>query len=233
MENTKAKNIVILTGAGISAESGINTFRDDDGLWEQYDIQAVATPKGFETDPQRVLNFYNLARKKLPKYQPNAAHLAIAKLQKEYKGKVTIITQNVDDLHERGTGANVIHMHGDLLSGMCSKCGTKWDQHDDQTLDQTCVNCGNATCRPDVVWFGEMPYHTNEIQKIMLEVDIFVSIGTSGEVYPAAGFADQAHSKGAETIEINLEPSNNRYFSKVIKGPASETVPKWVEEILR
>jgi NAD-dependent deacetylase len=232
MRKAQSKNIVILTGAGISVESGIRSFRDNDGFWDQYDQQAVATPNGFRKDPQRVLNFYNLARKKLVDFEPNAAHIALAKLQQEYNGNVTIITQNVDDLHERNTGAEVIHMHGELRSGLCNSCNHRWLEEYEQTLEDECENCGKKTCRPDVVWFNEVPYHMEKIKKIMDTVDVFVAIGTSGEVYPAAGFAATAQLQKAKTIEINLNPSFNRSFSQVIKGPATETVPLWVEKML-
>lgn len=224
--------IVILTGAGVSAESGIATFRASDGLWENHRIEDVATPEGFIADPDLVHDFYNARRAKAAEATPNAAHIALADLQKHFDGDVMIVTQNVDDLHERG-GADVLHMHGSLNSALCAKCDARWTApHVMQTSD-ACPRCNARTTRPDIVWFGEMPYHMDEILSRLETCTIFAAIGTSGQVYPAAGFVQQAKDLGAETIEINLEATGSQYmFDRQITGKATQTVPAWVEQIL-
>ena len=229
-----ADHIVILTGAGVSAESGLGTFRDADGLWTKYDLADVATPEGFARNPDRVLDFYNARRANCRKAMPNAAHKAIARLQSEYAGRVTLVTQNVDDLHERGGAAEVIHMHGQLFRALCAECRHQWDWNRDMGRDDLCHACGTVgALRPDVVWFGEMPYHMEAIWARLADCSLFVAIGTSGAVYPAAGFVAEARQRGVRTLEINLELSENAHaFDERLLGPASKTVPAWVEGLL-
>ncbi|MGB0498620.1 MAG: NAD-dependent deacylase [Rubricella sp.] len=224
--------IVILTGAGISAESGLGTFRDKDGLWTRYDLREVATPEGFARDPGLVFDFYNARRINCAEAEPNAAHAALARLQKERAG-ISIVTQNVDDLHERA-GADVIHMHGELMKALCRACGARSAWRDTLDARSVCPRCSHAALRPDVVWFGEVPYQMERIHDLLLEADLFVAIGTSGEVYPAAGFVEMARAAGIETLELNLEPSAaTPLFAEARHGPASVVVPAWVEELLR
>ncbi|WP_285672076.1 NAD-dependent deacylase [Paralimibaculum aggregatum] len=227
------ERIVILTGAGVSAESGLGTFRDKGGLWSQYDLEDVATPQGYARDPELVLGFYNARRQNCRAAEPNAAHAALARLQRARAG-VTLVTQNIDDLHERGGASEVLHMHGELMQALCAACGHRWGWSGDMGLGDACPACGAAgTVRPDVVWFGEMPYLMDEIFARLAAATLFVSIGTSGAVYPAAGFVDEAAAQGAETLEINLEPSEgSRLFERQILGPATETVPAWVDALL-
>lgn len=228
------KNIVILTGAGISAESGMGTFRDEGGLWTQYAIEDVATPEGFARNPALVQEFYNIRRVKAAGATPNAAHEALARLEREWPGKVTIVTQNVDGLHEMGGSGAVLHMHGELAGALCAGCGHRWRAPDEMTVGEPCPACGGPYGRPDVVWFGEMPYHMDEIFDLLEEADIFASIGTSGQVYPAASFVHQAREAGAHTVELNLEPSEVAYgFDEIRTGPASRVVPLWVEDLLK
>ena len=227
--------IVILTGAGVSAESGVATFRATDGLWENHRIEDVATPGGFARDPALVQRFYNMRRAALKTVEPNPAHLAIARLQREYDGEVTLITQNVDDLHERGGSLSVIHMHGELLRALCLNCekSSTWDG--DLGPESVCRKCRHeGGLRPDIVWFGEMPYHQDETFAALHGADLFIAIGTSGKVYPAAGFVSTAKRAGARAIEFNLEPSDvARDFDEHNTGPAGIEVPKWVEGLLR
>jgi NAD-dependent deacetylase len=230
-------NIVILTGAGISAESGISTFRDADGLWMRHNIEDVATPQGFARNPKLVLEFYNARRRSLPQALPNAAHRALARLEAagaEQGASVWLVTQNVDDLHERAGSRNLIHMHGELASALCGGCGLRTPCADDLSAASVCPACGaTGLLRPDVVWFGEYPYRMGEIDALLSGCDLFVSIGTSGEVYPAAGFVRQARAAGARTIELNLERSSNAFaFAEGRYGPATQVVPGWVEEVL-
>ena len=216
--------IAVLTGAGISAESGIRTFRATDGLWEEHRIEDVATPEGFRRDPVLVHCFYNLRRADAARAQPNAAHRALAVLAHHHE--VTLITQNVDDLHERGGSPEVIHMHGSLLGALCAACGHRWSATLVMRSLDPCPRCGTPATRPDIVWFGEMPYRMEDIYHALNRADLFVSIGTSGAVYPAAGFVQQARMAGARTVEINLEPTQGaRLFDEGVYGPASETVP--------
>lgn len=225
--------IVILTGAGISAESGLGTFRDTGGIWSQYDLAEVATPEGFARNPKLVHDFYNARRANCSAAAPNAAHAAIARLQTEYPGEVILITQNIDDLHERSGACPVIHMHGELLQALCHSCGQRWPAPDVMAHDAPCPRCGRASTRPDVVWFGEIPYHMDEIGAHLREADLFAAIGTSGQVYPAAGFVAEARSHGAKTVEINLERSDiSDAFDDWIIGPASRAVPDWVASLL-
>ena len=223
--------ITILSGAGISAESGLGTFRSKDGIWAKYDLRTVATPAAFRGDPQMVLNFYNLRRTACREAQPNAAHLALARLEAEHKGAVTIITQNVDDLHERAGSKSVIHMHGELMRAKCASCDARWEAPMRMEAKDPCPNCKKPTTRPDVVWFGEETYHDDLIGPLLKNSDIFIVIGTSGQVYPAADFAHRAKQNGAKTILINLEPIDEE-FDELVIGKASETVPAWVEGYL-
>ena len=234
-------NITILTGAGISAESGIRTFRDTGGLWETHSIHEVATPEAFAADPALVHRFYSARRAALPEVAPNAAHAALARLARELPGTLTLVTQNVDDLHERAGHPDVVHMHGELLSMLCGACGSRWRWSGETSPQTACPTClaqlpsadPLAVPRPDIVWFGEMPYHMPRIERSLLATDLFVSIGTSGEVYPAAGFVQMARAAGADTLELNLEPSANAaLFTEQRSGRATELVPQWVEEVL-
>jgi NAD-dependent deacetylase len=226
--------IVILTGAGISAESGIETFRADDGLWAQHRVEDVATPEGFVRDPALVVEFYNARRAQAAEVLPNAAHHALAQLETEYDGEVIVITQNVDDLHERGGTQNLFHMHGHLKGALCAACEHRWPAPMVMAPDDACPSCNAPAARPDIVWFGEMPYDMDTLFAHLGEADIFAAIGTSGNVYPAAGFVAEAGRAGAHTIEFNLEPSavGNQFVEHRI-GPASQTVTDWVAEILR
>ncbi|UTT84785.1 NAD-dependent protein deacylase [Vibrio pelagius] len=234
--NFPYRNIVILTGAGISAESGIQTFRAQDGLWESHKIEDVATPEGFQRDPDLVQAFYNKRRKGLqsPDIEPNAAHKALGELEKRLEGKVTIITQNIDNLHERGGSDNVIHMHGELLKARCSESNQVIEHKDDILTGELCHCCQiPAQMRPHIVWFGEMPLRMGDIYSALEDADLFISIGTSGVVYPAAGFVHDAKMHGAHTIEINLEPSAvESEFVEKRYGKASIEVPKLVSELL-
>ncbi len=223
-------DIVILTGAGISAESGLGTFRDAGGLWSEYNLEEVATPQGFARDPAKVHAFYNARRANARGAEPNAAHRALARLQQARHGTV-IVTQNIDDLHERAGSRGVLHMHGQLFRALCAACGQRWDAPDIMAPDDPCPACGARTTRPDVVWFGEFPYHMERIQARLEAAALFVAIGTSGEVYPAAGFVDIARAAGARTLELNLERSAG-VFDATREGPASEVVPDWVDEVL-
>ncbi|USD66564.1 Sir2 family NAD+-dependent deacetylase [Vibrio sp. SCSIO 43136] len=230
------RNIVVLTGAGISAESGIQTFRAQDGLWENHRIEDVATPEGFMRDPDLVHEFYNQRRRKLQhsSIQPNAAHIALGKLEQFLDGTVTVVTQNIDNLHERGGSNNVIHMHGELLKARCSESAQVIDCTHDIVQGDLCHCCQMPSqLRPHIVWFGEMPLRMGDIYAAVEQADLFISIGTSGVVYPAAGFVHDAKMHGAHTIEINLEPSAvESEFAEKRYGKASIEVPKLVEELL-
>ncbi len=227
------ERIVILTGAGVSAESGLGTFRDKDGLWTRYDLAEVATPEGFARNPRLVHDFYNARRANALDAIPNAAHTALARLERDWPGEVLIVTQNVDDLHERAGSRNVLHMHGALAGALCAACDHRWPAPRVMDANAPCPACSAPRTRPDIVWFGEIPYHMDQIAEALWQADLFVSIGTSGEVYPAAGFVQEAQEAGAETLEINLEPSRMPgLFDRVIAGPATHTVPGWVAELL-
>ncbi|MBY6066855.1 NAD-dependent deacylase [Leisingera aquaemixtae] len=227
------QKIVILTGAGISAESGLGTFRDEGGLWAQHRIEDVATPEAFARNPDLVHGFYNARRAQAAAAQPNPAHQALARLQAEHAGEVVIVTQNVDALHEAGGAAQVLHMHGTLAGALCAACGHRWPAPMQMQTSQPCPACAAPAVRPDVVWFGEFPYFMEEIYAHLAGADLFAAIGTSGEVYPAAAFVDEAHLAGAHTVELNLEPSATASrFAERRFGPASETVPAWVAELL-
>lgn len=266
-------NIVILTGAGISAESGLATFRGPDGLWEGHRVEDVCTPQALARDPVMVHRFYDARRAALAEVKPNRAHEALARLDAEWPGELLIVTQNVDDLHERAGARRMLHMHGELLSGLCAACGTRrgwggpmlqqirhasggWHpslserpvSHGGRDMDPSlrwaddeggffsapsCSACGAAAIRPDIVFFGEMPYQMERIEQAITRADLFVSIGTSGAVYPAAGFVQTARYHGARTLELNLDPSEGSiFFDETRLGPASELVPAWVGEVL-
>ena len=228
------RRIVILTGAGISAESGLGTFRDESGLWSQYRIEDVATPEGFARDPALVHSFYNARRVQAATAQPNAAHHALARLEAGYAGEVTIVTQNVDGLHEAAGSRRVLHMHGTLAGALCSACNHRWTAPPEMAPGHPCPACAAPAARPDVVWFGEMPYYMDEIWDLLREADVFAAIGTSGQVYPAAAFVQDAARAGARTVEINLEPSAVvSDFDETRFGRASAIVPIWVDELLR
>lgn len=230
----KGASIVILTGAGLSAESGVPTFRDKGGIWAQYDYREVATPEGFARNPARVHEFYNLRRRAHADVRPNAAHDALARLEREHAGDVWVVTQNVDALHEEAGSRNLIHMHGELFRALCGGCGTSMPCREDLSLATTCRACGEpGFMRPDVVWFGEMPYQMDRIAGLLAAADLFISIGTSGNVYPAAGFVAEARGAGAHTVELNLEPSQGRsLFAEAVYGRATEVVPAYVEKLL-
>ena len=227
------RNIVILTGAGISAESGIDTFRAAGGLWEQHRVEDVATPEGFARDADLVLRFYDLRRATIQTKQPNLAHLALAKLDAEWPGALLIVTQNVDDLHERAGAKRVLHMHGEHLNAWCTSCDVRSRWTTPLIERPPCPVCRARTLRPDVVWFGEVPYRMDDIYAALRNADLFVSIGTSGAVYPTAGLVQNAVELGAQTLELNLERSQgSTMFHETRLGPASELVPAWVEEML-
>jgi len=232
------RNIVILTGAGISAESGIDTFRGGGGqsgmgLWEQHRVEDVATPEAFARDPDLVLRFYDMRRAEIQEKEPNAAHLALARLDRAWPGGLLIVTQNVDDLHERAGARRVLHMHGEHLNVWCTHCDLRSRWREPLIDRPACPACGARSLRPDVVWFGEMPYRMDEIYAALRAADLFVSIGTSGAVYPAAGFVRDARELGARTLELNLERSEgSAWFDESRLGPAGELVPAWVAEVL-
>jgi NAD-dependent deacetylase len=229
-------NLVVLTGAGISAESGVPTFRGVDGLWEGHRIEDVASPRGFARDPQLVHRFYNGRRERLldGTIHPNAAHLALAKLGRARGIQLTLVTQNIDDLHERAGSHEVRHLHGELLKARCNRCGAVTPCREDLSRASICPACGGIDClRPHVVWFGEIPFGLDEISAALSRADLFVAIGTSGLVYPAAGFVALARQAGARTMEINLEESaGTTAFHESRRGRAGELVPCWVEEVL-
>ncbi|HLF59052.1 MAG TPA: Sir2 family NAD+-dependent deacetylase [Alphaproteobacteria bacterium] len=230
-------SIVVLTGSGISRESGLHTFRDADGIWAQVRIEDVATPDAFFRDPARVHEFYNARRRHLlsDRVSPNAAHLALAGLEARYPGEVLIVTQNIDNLHERAGSRNIIHMHGEGLKARCGACGNVVECRGDVSLADSCAACGEAgAMRPHVVWFGEMPLEMERIYRALAQCGLFVAIGTSGAVYPAAGFVAEVRARGnAHTVELNLEPSLVRgQFREAIHGTASEIVPAFVAKIL-
>jgi NAD-dependent deacetylase len=231
---TAPKAIVILTGAGVSAESGIDTFRAKDGLWEQHRIEDVETPEAFDRDPDLVHRFYDMRRARIQEVEPNAAHHALARLDAHWPGELLIVTQNVDDLHERAGASRLLHMHGEHLSTWCIACDTRTPWRAPLGDRPPCPACGQSdVLRPDIVWFGEMPYQMDRIYRALRAADLFVSIGTSGAVYPAAGFVQEARAQGTATLELNLEPSQgNRWFDETRHGPATELVPAWVEEVL-
>lgn len=223
--------VVVLTGAGISAESGVPTFRGPDGLWEGHHLEDVATPEAFVADPDLVQRFYDARRAALQRVRPNAAHVALAHLEQVLGDDLFLVTQNIDDLHEQGGSTRVRHMHGELRAAWCLACDVRSPWLDALAHAPPCPACGVAALRPDVVWFGEMPYGMDEIHRALFTCDLFVSIGTSGVVYPAAGFVDYAAAGGSDTLELNLERAANSDFRISRQGPATELVPAWVSEL--
>lgn len=234
------RNLVILTGSGISAESGVPTFRADDGLWMGHRVEDVATPQAFARDPALVQDFYNRRRRQLAEVHPNAAHRALADLAARWEGDLLLVTQNVDDLHDRAheaippaPGFELLHMHGELLKAQCTAAGRACDWPGDLAPDQPSPFHPQGRLRPHVVWFGEMPLQLDRVQRALAACDLFVSIGTSGAVYPANGFVRLAGHAGARTVELNLEPSlGSRYFDEARYGPATEVVPAFVDTLL-
>ncbi len=231
----EVRNIVILTGAGISAESGLATFRGPDGLWEGHRVEDVATPEAFARDPDLVHAFYDARRANLGRVEPNAAHRALARLDAAWPGDLLIVTQNVDDLHGRAGAKRLLHMHGELQSAWCRACDARMRWEKAMGDGPACPFCGVAgLLRPDIVWFGEMPYEMARIDRALMQADLFVSIGTSGAVYPAAGFVQTARYVGAHTLEMNLDPSLGSYhFHESRTGLAGMLVPAWVDEVLQ
>jgi NAD-dependent deacetylase len=234
MTRDDIRNIVILTGAGISAESGLATFRAADGLWEGHRVEDVATPEAYRRDPRLVHEFYDARRARLGEVEPNAAHKALARLDAEWDGDLLLVTQNVDDLHERAGSKRLLHMHGELTRGWCLACDERQPWSGDMGETAECALCGErGRVRPDIVWFGEMPYEMDRIEDALRSADLFVSIGTSGAVYPAAGFVQTARYCGARTLEMNLDPSlGSTFFDESRIGPAGKLVPEWVNQML-
>jgi NAD-dependent deacetylase len=230
------ENVFILTGAGLSAESGIHTYRDSNGLWSVYDQNIVSTPDGFNTHPEMVQDFYNMGRKKMSEVEPNAAHYALGQLREEYKGDLTVVTMNIDDLHERGGDSEVLHMHGNIFRSKCTTSTDCYDQHEDIVPGVTkCVCCGLIdTLRPDVVWFGELPYFMNTIYDRIDACDIFITIGTSGSVAPASEFVKFAWYDGKRIYNANLDHllTDQGVYTEQFIGPASETVPQLVNDLM-
>ena len=224
-------SILVLTGAGISAESGIQTFRGNGGLWEGHDLEEVATFEAYVRNPRKVLSFYNDRRRDLRRagIEPNAAHLALAEFERDHPGEFLLVTQNVDDLHERAGSRELRHMHGELDKVRCQRCHQVYSSREDLDLGSQCPWCMAAgRVRPHIVWFGELPFHMDEIHLRLAQCDLFVSIGTSGNVYPAAGFVELAHQRGITTVELNLEPSEGAsLFSEGYYGPATTVVPEF------
>ena len=229
--------IVILTGAGISKESGLDTFRDADGIWAKVRLEDVATPEAFARDPARVHAFYNARRRSLlrPEVAPNAAHRALSRLEAEWGGSVLLVTQNIDNLHERAGSKSLRHIHGEMLKARCQACGNVTNLTEDLGAGSACLACAElGTMRPHVVWFGEMPFHLDEVFAALAACDLFISIGTSGSVYPAAGFVAEASANGAHTVELNLEPSEGRsHFAEGHYGQAGMVVPDYVDNLLK
>jgi NAD-dependent deacetylase len=232
----KKSKIVVLTGAGISAESGVKTFRDNGGLWENHRIEDVATPEAFRRDPEFVHRFYNLRREQLKEVQPNKAHLALSQLE-EADVDFFLVTQNVDDLHERAGSKAPLHMHGELKKVRCLYCESVFVWENELTTRHLCPECRQhgewGSLRPHIVWFGEMPFDMPLIEKKLRNCDIFIAVGTSGQVYPAAGFVELAKDYQAKTLLFNLEEQGqNRHFDEVILGPAGKTLSEWVNDFI-
>jgi NAD-dependent deacetylase len=229
----RPSNIVILTGAGVSAESGVATFRGPGGLWEGHRVEDVCTPEALARDPVLVHRFYDERRAKLSSVEPNAAHHALARLDANWPGELLLVTQNVDDLHERAGSKRLVHMHGELNSALCALCGIQSEWRDPLSPGAPCPSCDAPALRPDIVFFGEMPYRMDLIDQALARADLFVSIGTSGAVYPAAGFVRTARHHGADTLELNLDRSEGSgWFAESRLGPAGTLVPQWVESLL-
>ena len=228
-------SVVVLTGAGISAESGLPTFRGAGGIWENHRVEEVASPQAFVRDPLMVQRFYNSRRRKLlsPDVTPNLAHIALAEFEKTFDGKFLLVTQNIDDLHEQAGSEQIIHMHGELLKKRCQACHHVSVTYDDINTTDICEQCGRQqTLRPHVVWFGEMPLQMDRIHQALAECDLFISVGTSGNVYPAAGFVDIANMRNSHSVEINLEPSAaESSFKQKIYGPAASMLPKFIRQL--
>ena len=235
---SRYSRVVVLTGSGVSAESGIATFRDPGGIWSKFNIRDVATPEAFARDPGRVHAFYNTRREACRGIAPNAAHFALARLEQHLATRsgasFALVTQNIDALHEAAGSKNLIHMHGEILQALCAACSVRRSWAVDLSTALACQSCGAVgQMRPDVVWFGEMPYQMERIGRLLEEADLFVSIGTSGAVYPAAGFVAEARRNGAHTLELNLEPSDGvSLFHEAIHGPATEIVPRFVDDVI-
>ena len=231
------QTVVVLTGAGVSAESGLKTFRGADGWWRSYRAEQLATPEAFARDPGLVHQFYNMRRRKLlvPEIKPNRAHLALAELEQKWSGQVCLITQNVDDLHERAGSQKILHLHGELLKYRCAYCGHIDRAESDINVHDVCSSCSRpGGLRPHVVWFGEIPFFLDEISVKLSACDLFLSVGTSGNVYPAAGFVQLANSVGAHTVELNLEPTElSTVYKEKLYGRASEVVPAYVQKLLQ
>jgi len=224
--------ITVLTGAGISAESGIATFRGDGGLWDKYKIEDVATPEAFKRNPELVLEFYNMRRRQLLNVKPNPAHFALARLEEAVRDRLTLITQNVDDLHERAGSNRVLHMHGELTQARCTSCSQVVPWTGDISVTDRCESCGEAL-RPHIVWFGEVPFHLETEIPQALEAEIFMAVGTSGSVYPAAGMVLEAKLRQKLTIEVNLEASENTpFFDHHLRGPAGVVLPEFIDACL-
>lgn len=225
--------LVVLTGAGVSAESGLPTFRGAGGLWEGRRVEEVATPEAFARDPELVLRFYDARRRALASVEPNPAHAALARLEAAWQGPFLLITQNVDDLHERAGSRRLVHLHGELLRARCTRCGWagRWTG---DLVGVACPRCGRAPAlRPDIVWFGEVPHGLERVEAALDRAALFAAIGTSGRVWPAAGFVERARRAGAHTVELDLAPTEaSRWFAERRQGPASRLVPVWVEELL-
>ncbi|WP_423605825.1 NAD-dependent deacylase [Sphingomonas sp. MS122] len=227
------RNIVVLTGAGVSAESGVATFRGPGGLWEGHRVEDVCTPEALVRDPELVHRFYDERRAKLATIEPNAAHRALARLDAQWPGELLLVTQNVDDLHERAGSKRLIHMHGELNSSLCAECDARTPWAGSLPPRSRCAACGAPSLRPDIVFFGEMPYRMEAIDAAIARADLFVSIGTSGAVYPAAGFVRTARYHGADTLELNLDRSEgSAWFAQSRLGPAGTLVPEWVDSLL-
>lgn len=232
--NEWPESVVVLTGAGVSADSGISTFRDSGGLWEEHSIEDVATPEGFRDNPEHVHGFYNQRRRQLlsDRIRPNPAHIALADFEQQFPGEFLLVTQNVDNLHERAGSRNVLHMHGELLRMRCSNSGEVHEVREDIDTGTPCPCCGvPGSLRPHVVWFGEMPLHMSRIMEALERCQLFIAIGTSGNVYPAAGFHQTARARKAHTVELNLERSDS-VFDEHIEGRASEIVPEYLDRLL-
>ncbi len=234
MASKTSNNLVVLTGAGISAESGLPTFRAADGLWEGHRVEDVATPTAFARNPALVQQFYNQRRAALAGVKPNAAHDALVRLEKEWPGDFLLVTQNVDDLHDRAGSRKLLHMHGELLSALCTACAKAAPWTSDMDEFCACTHCGRkGGVRPDIVWFGEIPYHMDHITRALEKGGTFIAVGTSGNVYPAAGFVQTAAAFGARTIEVNLaDTAASDVFDERRTGPATEVLPALVEELL-
>jgi len=236
VEISAATSIVVLTGAGISQESGLDTFRDAGGIWARYDIDDVATPEGFRRNPPLVHDFYNTQRREAAVAIPNPAHAALAELEKAWPGRFLLVTQNIDSLHEKAGSKALFHMHGTLDGFLCEACGRRGAWTGDMSTASACPLCGgHGALRPDIVWFGEMPYFMPEIYRALGEADLFLSIGTSGTVYPAADFVREARQAGAVTVELNLEASRKGHglFHLEIEGKAGDCVPTFVNDLLK